>query len=611
MADQKKISALPLASEVGDNDVFVGNQDGVTKRTAASSFRQYANPRLADYAALRAYTGTADIVSIIKKGVNGLFYLDAADTTSADNGGTIIVGGTKRWKRYYAGEINVQWFGAAVNGTTDDTAAVNSALAFCSANGGGTVLVPTGICIIGIGGIKIKSNVLLKGCGSDNTILQVTGSPTTVCVEFSLFPADFNYGGVENITIRNSGLCLAGITTPTDEIAFNRAQRWYFDRLHFRGSDILSFLEVGDCVQGTVTNTQIRASYKATLVDSGQNQTVGIRLTGARGNVGCRLDGNMIVGVRTGVHVTGSAEGYFFQNSEVVGSWVGLLIDSNPSKPGGYVDNIHFNCSYRCIDMIRRRAANVGTVQFYREITYYQHGLGWSGISIDNSAQITIDSIIVRIGAGFTDLADIVAVRVVSSSKISVGRILSTDANGVGLALRCTDSTTIYIGSVIGETLPGWAEILGTSNYISICDVQDSGTQSIKPIVFGGSTSRQNIKAPRTTGVRDYTEVAYTAAANVSLSPRVDSQTRRLTTNVGAGAYIVDINLQSTYAVNGDVFNFKVNVTANSSSTLNFIDAANSTNRKSIVSTTTGQIRILKFIFNGAGWILADDLISL
>lgn len=41
MADQKKISALPLASEVKDGDVFVGVQEGVTKRTAVSSLKSY------------------------------------------------------------------------------------------------------------------------------------------------------------------------------------------------------------------------------------------------------------------------------------------------------------------------------------------------------------------------------------------------------------------------------------------------------------------------------------------------------------------------------------------------------------------------------------------
>ena len=41
MADQKKISELPLASSVSDGDVFVGVQDGVTRRTAAGSLRSY------------------------------------------------------------------------------------------------------------------------------------------------------------------------------------------------------------------------------------------------------------------------------------------------------------------------------------------------------------------------------------------------------------------------------------------------------------------------------------------------------------------------------------------------------------------------------------------
>lgn len=63
MADQKKISALPLASEVRDNDVFVGNQDGVTKRMAAGSLRAYALDALGDAtdpskgAALLGYKG--------------------------------------------------------------------------------------------------------------------------------------------------------------------------------------------------------------------------------------------------------------------------------------------------------------------------------------------------------------------------------------------------------------------------------------------------------------------------------------------------------------------------------------------------------------------------
>lgn len=564
---------------------------------------------LSGYDDLRSYTGDASSIQLTSNGVDGLF---ALSDSGLDNGGTTIVDANGRaWNRVYSGEINVRWFGAKLDGVTDDTMAVNAATAFCSANGGGTVLVPTGNCRIGSGGIKVKSNVLIKGCGSDNTFLQVTGSPSTVCVDFSLFAADFNYGGVENLTIRNSGLCLAGIKTPSEDAGFARAQRWYFDRIHFRGSDMLTFIEIGDCVQATLTNSQIRAGYKATQVDTGQNQTTGVRLTGVRGNVGCRADGLMIIGTRVGFHATGSAEGYFFQNTEVVGSWIGALVDSDPSKPGGFIDSIHFNCSYRCVDLQRRRAANVGNIQCYREYTYFKHGLGWSGVSIDDSAQINIGTIMVRIGPSFPDIADIAALRCVAARKVSVGQILSTEPSTMGLALKSTDSVGISIGAIVAENIPTWAEILGTSSNIEIGSVIDIGTQSTKPLIFGAGTSRQNVRAPIPTGVRNYAETTYASASEVNLSPRVNPPASRINLNLGPGAYVVNVNLQGTHAVNGDDFSFRLNVAANSIATINFIDAATGVNRRQVTSTASAQVRILKFLYNGGGWILNEDLTSL
>src|SRR5438128_2518774 len=44
-------------------------------------------------------------------GREGVFYYDAKDVTSADNGATVIVNGTKRFKRLYSGPLDARWFG--------------------------------------------------------------------------------------------------------------------------------------------------------------------------------------------------------------------------------------------------------------------------------------------------------------------------------------------------------------------------------------------------------------------------------------------------------------------------------------------------------------------
>ena len=61
-------------------------------------------------------------------GGEGPFWHNAGDTTSADNGGTIIVDASgRRWYRETGGQpVSVVWFGAKGDGTTDDTAAIQA-----------------------------------------------------------------------------------------------------------------------------------------------------------------------------------------------------------------------------------------------------------------------------------------------------------------------------------------------------------------------------------------------------------------------------------------------------------------------------------------------------
>lgn len=62
-------------------------------------------------------------------GVDAHYHLDAADTTTADNGGTVIVaadGG--RWKLVHSGTVSIRQFGAKGDGTTNDYAAIQAAI---------------------------------------------------------------------------------------------------------------------------------------------------------------------------------------------------------------------------------------------------------------------------------------------------------------------------------------------------------------------------------------------------------------------------------------------------------------------------------------------------
>lgn len=126
-------------------------------------------PEIGTYALLRAYTGPVTAffvrgVTNIFDGGFGPFRVDASDTTSADNGGTVLIDANgRRWKRDFTEPVNVKWFGAKddYNGVsgTDNTAAIQSAvnsaplirLSGSKYKIAGTIVVPSGTELIGDG----------------------------------------------------------------------------------------------------------------------------------------------------------------------------------------------------------------------------------------------------------------------------------------------------------------------------------------------------------------------------------------------------------------------------------------------------------------------------
>ena len=122
------------------------NSANATAPGGTSSVVGYVN----NYQALKAIPtqgvfNTAVVIvsghTVPNDGGGGIFtYFDSIST--ADNGGSVLApnSGIGRWVRQFDNEINVLWFGAKGDGSTDDTAAVQAAISSAEANS--TIVFP-------------------------------------------------------------------------------------------------------------------------------------------------------------------------------------------------------------------------------------------------------------------------------------------------------------------------------------------------------------------------------------------------------------------------------------------------------------------------------------
>lgn len=117
------------------NDANLWGRDNVSA-AASSATTSLVVATISDMTALSS-TALSDNKSITVLGYNsigdgggGAFYWDASSTETT-NLGTIIAldgGGTGRFKRIYSEPVDIKWFGATGDGSTNDTAAIQSAL---------------------------------------------------------------------------------------------------------------------------------------------------------------------------------------------------------------------------------------------------------------------------------------------------------------------------------------------------------------------------------------------------------------------------------------------------------------------------------------------------
>lgn len=154
---------------------------------------------------LRAETSPKEGVPyyVTDPGMEGFFLYDPLDASSPDNTGTVLVSTSgARFKRIVEQSfVNVKWFGAAGNGTTDDTAAINAAIG----DGNVTVYIPEGTYMIRADATSVgQLNAGIQA--KDNTTIVI--SPSAILKAFPSATPRYtiiNIFGKTNVTVEGGG----------------------------------------------------------------------------------------------------------------------------------------------------------------------------------------------------------------------------------------------------------------------------------------------------------------------------------------------------------------------------------------------------------------------
>lgn len=172
-------------------------------------------------AGLRSFGGIPqndDIYEITDYGT-GIWYYDSADTTSADNTGTIVVSGSYRFKRIFSEPVlQAVWFGVVADGTTDNFDALQDSINAVYDLNAANLLLPSGVIYLSknIGGaIQLQNDanpLTITGAGKTKTIIKLSKNVPR------LF--DLPFGGnltntilYKNITLRDFTVDANGISS--------------------------------------------------------------------------------------------------------------------------------------------------------------------------------------------------------------------------------------------------------------------------------------------------------------------------------------------------------------------------------------------------------------
>lgn len=398
---------------------------------------------IANIAAIRALTTAPDSVLFAEgyctaaDGGEGAFAYVASDTTSADNGGTIIVdAGGHRWHRECGSlPLSAKWFGAKGDGATDDTAALQSWLNVVGATGATGYLPPVASCYLISNSLALTATGAAKIEGAGWCQASGVGGQQGSVICITNPTADLLWTNVSGtLTITGIGFA-ASVTRTGGSFLYVQNEHHVIERCAF-----LNYFFGIDAAANVGT---IRSCTFASNVAG----NVGININNYAG--GLVIDDVLFYDASPIVAMAGilinTCGAVIVSNSNIIGQGADLFINAVGSGVASvFCNNTFFDTATHGIVIAANAAANVLRVKF--DGCWFSSHSG-DGCSIVNYGSGVISSV------HFADCYGILN----GGSGISVNRPGSGAVEDIGVTggLFAANAYGIYLSGVTGASVTG------------------------------------------------------------------------------------------------------------------------------------------------------------